>query len=275
MVSQENCPFHVIARAINCLRENIRHQPDLEEIARSVHLSASDFQRIFSEWAGTSIQKFQHYISIEHANALLSENKQITISENSGHGEHDQFISIEQMKPAEYHDGGKDLIIHYDYGSSPFGNILIASTQKGICHLSFEDSCEPALEMLKSRFPNAVFQNQSNQVQQNALNIFSNEWTKVKLHLKGTGFQIKVWESLLKIPFGKLSTYSRIALHAGSPNACRAAGTAIGSNPVAFLIPCHRVIQSSGKIEGYRWGSVRKSAIIGWEQAVQNTFFKN
>ncbi len=171
------------------------------------------------------------------------------------------------MSPAEYKNGGKSLAINYSFSESPFGNILVASTEKGICYMAFENDKNTALGDLKHKFPNAFFEKQD-ALQKNALSIFDKDWTKlntIKLHLKGTDFQLKVWESLLTIPMGKLSTYRSLAEKIGNPKASRAVGTAIGSNPVAFLIPCHRVIQSTGHLGGYRWGNERKQLIVGWE----------
>lgn len=265
-----------IEKAIDFIRQNFRQQPSLEEIAQTVHLSSSRFQRLFTEWAGTSPKKFLQYISIEHAKMLLKDDNATLFDTafdtglSSTSRLHDLFINIEGMTPAEYKNGGKNLVIDYSFLGSPFGNILIASTEKGICHLDFEDDYTSALEQLKGKFPNAIFQEQMTSNQQNVLYIFQSDWSKlqeIKLHLKGTDFQLKVWESLLKIPFGKLSTYGSIAEQIGSPNASRAVGTAIGNNPIAYLIPCHRVIQSTGKFNGYKWGTTRKTAIIGWEQS--------
>jgi AraC family transcriptional regulator of adaptative response/methylated-DNA-[protein]-cysteine methyltransferase len=174
------------------------------------------------------------------------------------------------MTPAEYKNGGKSLLINYSFAESPFGNLIVASTSKGICYMAFDNKESNAFNNLKQKFPNATFQHKRDLTQQNALFLFENDWSKlseIKLHLKGTDFQLKVWETLLKIPMGQLSTYGKIADQIGNPNASRAVGTAIGNNPVALLIPCHRVIQSSGNIGGYMWGSTRKTAIIGWEGA--------
>ena len=186
---------------------------------------------------------------------------------------HDLFINIEGMTPGEFKNGGESLVINYNFAESPFGKILIASTTKGICHLAFADDGPDAFNSLRSKFPNAYFQQASDLFQENALAIFNSNWKNldsVKLHLKGTPFQVKVWETLLKIPAGRLTTYGTIATQIQNPKASRAVGTAIGANPVAFLIPCHRVIQSSGIFGGYHWGSIRKAAIIGWEAAKVN-----
>jgi AraC family transcriptional regulator, regulatory protein of adaptative response / methylated-DNA-[protein]-cysteine methyltransferase len=213
---------------------------------------------------------------VEHAKILLKEN-QSTLFETafetglSGTSRlHDLFINIEGMTPAEYKNGGKNLFINYSFAESPFGNLIVASTAKGICYMAFNDDEHNALHDLKAKFPNASFTRKLDLVQQNALFIFQHDWSKlpaIKLHLKGTDFQLKVWETLLKIPMGQLSTYGSIAEKIEKPGASRAVGTAIGSNPVAFLIPCHRVIQSTGTFGGYMWGNTRKTAIIGWEGA--------
>ena len=239
-----------------------------------MHLSPFHFQRLFSDWAGTTPKKFLQYISVEYAKKLLKEN-QASLFEAayetglSGTSRlHDLFINIEGMTPAEYKSGGKNISINYSLAESPFGNILVASTSKGICYMAFYEDEVNAFIDLQRHFPNATYYRKLDLIQQNALFIFQNDWSKlhqIKLHLKGTEFQLKVWEALLKIPMGSLSTYQAIAHKIEKPNAVRAVGTAIGSNPVAFLIPCHRVIQSSGTFGGYLWGSTRKTAIIGWE----------
>lgn len=276
MYSQENINYSRIAKAIDFIKENYRQQPDLEQIAKEVNLSPYHFQRLFTEWAGTSPKKFLEYISIEHAKKILTENE-ATLSETayetglSGTGRlHDLFINIEGMTPAEYRDGGKNLSIRFSSSTSPFGNILIASTGKGVCYMAFYEEYSEGLNALKEKYPHASFNEQSDSLQQNALQIFKKDWNniqQIRLHLKGTDFQLKVWEALLKIPMGELSTYGAIANGIGNPNASRAVGTAIGSNPVAYLIPCHRVIRATGIFGGYRWGSTRKTAIIGWENA--------
>ncbi|MRX37880.1 methylated-DNA--[protein]-cysteine S-methyltransferase [Flavobacterium sp. LC2016-23] len=277
MNTQENINYNRIAEAIDYIKANFREQPNLDTVAEKVHLSPFHFQRLFTEWAGTSPKKFLQYISVEHAKKILKENSQATLSDTayetglSGTSRlHDLFVNIEGMTPAEYKNGGKNLFINYSFAESPFGNIIVASTEKGVCFMAFAENEGIGFEDLKHKFPNATFSRKLDLAQQNALFIFQNDWSKlseIKLHLKGTDFQLKVWETLLKIPMGQLSTYGSIAQQIEKPNASRAVGTAIGSNPVAFLIPCHRVIQSSGTFGGYMWGNTRKTAIIGWEGA--------
>ncbi len=279
MSEQTTLMYNRIAGAIDYIKQNFKHQPNLDEVAEQVHLSPFHFQRLFTDWAGVSPKKFLQYISIEHAKEILKD-KQATLFDAayetglSGTGRlHDLFIKIEGMTPGEFKNGGADLLINYSFAESPFGEILVASTAKGICYMAFVDTEPDSLRVLQQHFPNAHFKQMVDLIQQNALFIITHDWSKlnqIKLHLKGTDFQLKVWEALLKIPMGQLSTYGTIAEKIKSPSASRAVGTAIGSNPVAFLIPCHRVIQSTGAIGGYMWGPTRKTAIIGWEAAKTN-----
>lgn len=276
MTTQQTINFNRIADAIGYLKENFKEQPDLDEVAGKVHLSPFHFQRLFTDWAGVSPKKFLQYISVEHAKNILKE-KQATLFDAafetglSGTGRlHDLFIKIEGMTPGEYKNGGENLSINYSFAESPFGDLLVASTEKGICFMAFASEEKVALQELQDHFPNAHFRQMTDLIQQNALYIFTHDWKKlqqVKLHLKGSPFQLKVWETLLKIPMGKLSTYRDIARQVESPKAFRAIGSAVGDNPVAFLIPCHRVIRSSGITGEYHWGANRKIAMIGWEAA--------
>lgn len=279
MKLQQQLNYRRIAEAIEYIKTNFKAQPTLDEVAEHVHLSPFHFRRLFSQWAGTTPKKFLQYTSIEHAKKILIDN-QATLFDAafetglSGTGRlHDLFLNIEGMTPAEYKNGAQNLSVNYSFAESPFGNLIVASTKKGICYMAFDDDEANAFINLRSKFPNATFQRKLDLIQQHALFIFQNDWNnlpEIKLHLKGTEFQLKVWETLLKIPMGKLATYGSIAGQIGNAGASRAVGTAIGSNPVAFLIPCHRVIQSSGSIGGYMWGNTRKTAIIGWESARTN-----
>ncbi len=274
MNKQEEINYSRIAEAIDYIRVHFQEQPSLEEIAAHLHLSPFHFQRLFSDWAGVSPKQFLQFISVGYAKQLLRE-KQATLFDAaeatglSGTSRlHDLFVKIVGMTPGEYKNGGQQLSIQYSFQESPFGKLLVASTAKGICYMVFIDNEKKALTDLKAYFPNATFQPIRNPMHDNALVIFSQDWkniSEIKLHLKGTDFQLKVWEALLTIPTGALTTYGSIAGYIQKPSASRAVGTAIGSNPVAFLIPCHRVIQASGVIGGYMWGPTRKTAIIGWE----------
>lgn len=276
MNAQYESNYSRIAQAIEYIQTNYRTQPGLDEVAANVNLSPFHFQRLFSDWAGVSPKKFLQYITVQHAREMLKAD-QATLSDvafetglTGTSRLHDLFINIEGMTPGEFKNGGENLTINYSYAESPFGNIIVASTPKGICYLAFADDDVQALKALKEKFPGALYKQMLDLAQQNILYIFSHDWSKlseVKLHLKGTPFQLKVWETLLKIPAGKLVTYGTVAKSIDQPSASRAVGTAIGDNPVAYLIPCHRIIQSSGAFGGYHWGGVRKAAIIGWEAA--------
>ena len=268
--------FERIKKAIYYIGQQYKRQPSLEEVAGQVGLSPDHFQRIFTEWAGVSPKKFLQYISVGHAKKILKEN-QATLFDTafevglSGTGRlHDLFVSIEGMTPGEYKNGGGKLSIRYSYTGSPFGELLVASTDKGICYMAFADDREAVSGEMKTLFPNASYSQQTDPVQDKVLAFFRQDWShpeQIKLHIKGTEFQLKVWEALLKIPKGELTTYGEIASLLKMPKACRAVGSAVGDNPVAFLIPCHRVIRSTGLFGEYHWGSDRKTAMIGWEKA--------
>ncbi len=280
MSSNDQTNYDRIAVAIEHLKRNFRDQPSLNELADVVGLSSFHFQRLFSEWAGVSPKKFIQYLSVEYAKRLLK-NEPSTLLDVayetglSGTSRlHDLFVNIEGMTPGDFKKGGESLSINFSFTESPFGKLIVASTRKGICHMFFEENEQLAIVDLMARFPNAEYHATVDKLHQNALLIFKkdrNKLDQIKLHLKGTAFQLKVWEALLNIPFGKLSAYGTIAKKIGKPKAARAVGTAIGRNPVAFLIPCHRVIQASGNVGGYMWGATRKSAIIGWEASTSVT----
>jgi len=277
METQHQIDYHRIAQAIDYLKLNYKRQPTLDEAAEHVHLSPFHFQRMFKDWAGVTPKAFLQYLSVEHAKAILKEQQASLFDAAfetglSGTGRlHDLFIKVEGMTPGEYKNGGRDLQINYSFVESPFGTLIVASTPKGICHMAFADAGdEAAFADLKERFPNATYQQLTDKIQQNAIFIFTQDWDKlgeIKLHLKGTAFQLKVWETLLKVPMGGLTTYAQLAGKVDNPKASRAVGSAVADNPVALLIPCHRVIRSTGEIGQYHWGSPRKTAIIGWEAA--------
>ncbi|TJZ61384.1 methylated-DNA--[protein]-cysteine S-methyltransferase [Sphingobacterium olei] len=278
-ITQQHINYERIAKAIAYIQHNFRHQPSLEELAAHVHISPFHFQRLFTEWAGTSPKKFLQYISVSYAKSLL-ENQKHTIFETvyetgltSSSRLHDLFIQIEGMTPAEYKNGGQNLTIYYSFSFTPFGESLIASTEKGICYMAFVEDATQGFYDLQKKFPDATYIKKEIDIHCEVNGIFNREnanLPQLKLHLKGTPFQLKVWEALLKIPMGSLSTYGTIAKQINHEKASRAVGTAIGSNPIAYLIPCHRVIQSSGIFGGYMWNPTRKAAIIGWENAQLN-----
>lgn len=266
--------FSRIAKAIEYIHSNFKSQPELDEIAQKVHLSPFHFQRLFTEWAGVSPKKFLQYTTVKYAKRLLEKDQGslFDVTFESGLSAtsrlHDLFVKIEAMTPGEYKNGGASLYINYSFSETVFGTILIASTTKGICHVSFVDDQDLSVKELQSRFPVAIFKEAEDPCHKKVIHFFTNDWSdlhQIKLHLKGSPFQLKVWEALLKIPAGEVTTYSMIARHLNNPNACRAVGSAVGSNPVAFLIPCHRVIQATGVLGGYHWGVTRKIAMIGLE----------
>ncbi|MBQ0729866.1 MAG: methylated-DNA--[protein]-cysteine S-methyltransferase [Oleispira antarctica] len=270
--------YHKIAKAIAYLDDNFKQQPSLDQVAEQLNMSAFHFQRLFKEWVGISPKKYLQFLTVSYVKSQLEAEKSSLLKVAaeaglSGSGRlHDLFVNIEGMTPGEYKKGGQNLAINYSFSETPFGDVVVASTEKGICYLAFIDSYVLGLEELKKIFPNASYQKRLDNNQKNTLCIFQHDWSqlnKIKLHLKGTDFQLKVWQALLTIPQGGLVTYGNIARRITQPTASRAVGTAIGSNPIAFLIPCHRVIQSSGNIGGYRWNPIRKKAIIGWEAAKQ------
>ena len=277
MKSQQELNYNRIADAIRFLKKNYRTQPKLEEIAEHINMSPFHFQRMFSEWAGTTPKRFLQYLNIEYAKKILKETHATLFDTAcelglSGTGRlHDLFINIEGMTPGEYKNGGLALNINYSFADTPFGKIIAASTDKGVCHMAFVDEGERrAFDHLRSIFPNAKYVLSPDTKQQHALSVFDRDWNRleeIKLHLKGTEFQLKVWETLLKIPAGGLATYADLATKSGYNGACRAVGTAVGKNPVAFLIPCNRVIKATGEPGNYHWGEMRKNAIIGWEAA--------
>lgn len=281
MNSQLELNYNRVAEAIEFLKKNFKEQPSLDEIAKHVNLSNFHFQRMFQDWAGVTPKQFIQYLTVDHAKKILRTSKSTLLDASfesglSGTGRlHDLFIKVDGMTPGEFKNGGQTLNINYSFADTPFGQVIVASTAKGICYMAFADEGqEQALENLKAQFPNATYHQLVDRIQQNALFLFTQDWSKldeIKLHLKGTAFQLKIWETLLKVPIGGLTNYATLAQDAGFDGASRAVGTAVGANPVAFLIPCHRVIKSDGEFGQYHWGNTRKTAMIGWEAAQKDS----
>lgn len=265
--------YQQIAKAIDFILVNYQQRPSLEVIAAHVHLSPFHFQRLFQAWAGTTPKKFMQYISLSNAKELLhTAHSTMYVTHELGLSScsrlHDLFVKIEAMTPFEYKNGGLNLTIFYSIQMSPFGYIIIASTAKGICYLSFIGTPQEGVSALKREFPQAKLIHQVETIHLAACKVFDKSFKQespIHVHIKGTPFQLKVWEALLQIPFGDLYSYGDIAKHISCPKASRAVGSAIGHNPIAYLIPCHRVIQSSGIIGGYKWDPNRKKSIITWE----------
>lgn len=266
-----------IEEAIRYIEANRKSQPSLEEVASHVCLSPYHFQRMFTAWAGISPKQFLEYINVGYAKWILREERPSLLEATDEVGLsstsrlYDLFIHIEGMTPGEYQSGGTRLVMHYVFAPSPFGEVIIASTSRGVSYIAFADEGrEDAVQRLRNAFPFASVTEQEDEHNQNAANVFRLNWSdvhEVKLHLKGTRFQIKVWESLVRVPAGHLTTYHRLAESIGNANASRAVGSAVADNPVAVLIPCHRVIRSTGSFGQYHWRPERKAAMIGWEAA--------
>lgn len=268
--------FDTIKKAIEYLDNNQPLQPSLAEVAAACQLSEYHFQRLFSQWAGISPKQFLQSLTRHHAlERLLSGDDLQSASQAVGLSSasrlHDLFVHIDAVTPGEIKSGGLGLTFHYGIYESLLGWCFIAKTARGIHQLVFidvPDKKEQALEDLRDNWPKASFVEDKQSIKNLAEGIFTPMPTPsspLKLWVKGTEFQIKVWQALLRIPYGRLSSYSAIAALLEQPNASRAVGTAIGKNPVALLIPCHRVIQQTGKIGGYRWGIERKKALLAIE----------
>ena len=269
--------YDTIAAAIRYISSNVRKQPTLEEIAAHVHLSPFHFQRLFTEWAGVSPKKFLQFLTVGYAKQILANRPQLSLFDTadeaglSGTGRlHDLFVSIEGMTHGEYRDGGKNLDVFFSISECRFGRYIIASTDKGVCNLFFfEESIEHAIEQIRTQWSGARLINHVHPHHQKIYTFFETGTLpgRMPLHLKATGFQLKVWEALLNIPAGALSTYGNIAQSIGAPGASRAVGSAVACNTVAYLIPCHRVIRNEGIFGHFRWGAERKTVMIGWEAA--------
>ena len=268
--------YQRIERTVAFLEDNYLKQPSLSEIAERVHLTEFHFQRLFSRWIGISPKRFLQYMTKEHAKNLLKESENLLdVTLDSGLSSpgrlYDLFVNCEAVTPGEYKEKGKDMTIRYGFHPSPFGECLLAITDRGICALRFvlEENRQELLDWLHNLWPLAKIQNRTGQTESVIDQIFSfspnSHPAPLHLYVKGTNFQIKVWEALLKIPLGKAVTYGDIARHIGSPGAVRAVGTAVGKNPIPFLIPCHRVIRKMGEFGNYREGPTRKKIILGWE----------
>jgi len=265
-----------IESAIRFLEENYHRQPELREVAESVNLSEFHFQRLFRRWAGISPKRFIQFLTLEHAKKLLDGSRSVLDATydaglSSPGRLHDLFVNIEAMTPGEFKAQGAGLRISYGFHASPFGECLLAVTERGICGLGFIDPGGRAaiLRDFQARWPEAHWEEDPRVTQPYISRIFGGEKRNGKrpitLVLQGTNFQIKVWEALLRIPMGSVVPYEDLATRVCSARAARAVGGAVGKNPIAFLIPCHRVIRKAGGIGGYHWGAARKKAMLAWE----------
>ncbi|MSU91337.1 methylated-DNA--[protein]-cysteine S-methyltransferase [Rhodobacteraceae bacterium 2CG4] len=268
-------PYHyaVIGRAIEYIGDTVSAQPSLDEVARAVGLSPAHFQRVFSQWAGVSPKRYQQYLTLDHAKRLLAEHHSVLDAAHgaglSGGGRlHDLFLRWEAMTPGDFARAGAGLTIRWAWCPSPFGEALVLATDRGICGLAFaaEAGRFEAMRDMRARWPAAAFAEDEAALAPLARAVFGGGGT-ARLHLIGAPFQIKVWEALLQVPMGQVTTYSDLARAVGAPRAQRAVGTAVGRNPISFLIPCHRALRKSGGLGGYHWGLGVKRALLAWEGA--------
>jgi AraC family transcriptional regulator of adaptative response/methylated-DNA-[protein]-cysteine methyltransferase len=273
--------YQRIARAIDYIVANADAQPGLAEIAAQADLSPYHFQRMFARWVGLSPKRFLQVITVERAKRLLAENAlplldaSETLGLSSTSRLHEHFVRLEAVTPGEFKTAGEGLTIRHGVAESPFGRTFVATTLRGICALAFIDD-EPvskSLESVASAWPRAGLVQDDREASRLVANVFNRERPEpgpLSLLVRGTNFQIAVWRALLAIPEGRLVSYGDIARAIGKPAAVRAVGTAVGANPCAFVIPCHRVIRGNGEIGGYRWGLTRKRAINAWEAAASD-----
>ncbi|MCW0506873.1 bifunctional transcriptional activator/DNA repair enzyme AdaA [Aeromonas piscicola] len=266
-----------IADAIRFIASQVERQPTLDEIAAHVHLSPFHFQRLFSRWAGVTPKRYLQVLTLERAKALLQESRPLlevadTLGLSSGSRLYDHFVQLEAVTPGEYKQRGAGLVIDHGVHDTPFGQAFVALTPRGVCNFSFLDDKTPQapLTALAQSWPAAELRESPSRTQGVIHTMFDGSKTAdrpISLHVSGTNFQISVWRALLQIPPAKVVSYAQVASAVGNPKAARAVGLAVGANPVALMIPCHRVIQQNGKLGGYHWGETRKQAIHAWEAA--------
>ena len=266
-----------IAQAISFISNRVNSQPTLDEIAAHLHLSPFHFQRLFCRWAGVTPKRFLQTLTLERAKQLLSESKPLlevsdSLGLSSGSRLYDHFVHLEAITPGEFKTGGIGLTIEYGKHDTPFGDVFIATTPRGICNLAFleHEGMDEHLADLYKKWPHAEIYENHDRTLVVIEAMFGKEMKldrPLSLHVSGTNFQTSVWKALVQIPPGTVASYSQVANAIGHPRSARAVGLAAGANPVAFLIPCHRVIQQSGKLGGYHWGETRKHAIHAWEAA--------
>ena len=277
-LNQASEDYDRIQKAIKFIEKNFSHQPDLKEIADHIGLSEFHFQRLFGRWVGISPKRFMQFLTKEYAKQLLEESRNLLdVTYEAGLSSpgrlHDLFVTCEAVTPGEYKQKGEGLTIKYGYHPSPFGECLLATTARGICgffFLKYRDRKDPLTE-LRYFWKNADIVEDSQASGELVERIFSPSFadpsTPLHLILSGTNFQIKVWEALIKIPFGAVVSYEDVAVQVGIPGATRAVGSAVGKNPISFIIPCHRVIRKTADFGNYGGGTARKKAILGWEAA--------
>jgi AraC family transcriptional regulator of adaptative response/methylated-DNA-[protein]-cysteine methyltransferase len=273
---EQTADYQRVARAIAYIQHHRFEQPNLDQLADHVGLSPYHFQRLFVRWAGVSPKRFISYLTVEHAKSLLRQgdslmNASLTVGLSGSSRLHDQFITLEGMTPGEYKRLGADLTIRYGFHACQFGEVLILKTLRGICGVRFVESGlatkEQALTGARAEWPLSEFEHDPEATREVVTRLFpgAEAHAPLQLLLRGTQFQIKVWQALLSIPEGSVSSYQVVAWSIGQEKASRPVGSAIGANPIALLIPCHRVLRGTGELGGYRWGVARKMALLGWE----------
>lgn len=270
-----------VERAIRFLRAHHAEQPELRDIAAHIGLSESRTQRLFSRWAGISPKRFLQFLTVEHVKRRMGQTADLMgLSLDAGLSSpsrlHDLFLSMEAMSPGEFKRAAAGMVIRYGIGETHFGHALIASTARGICHLSFIDPQEKKLAVtaLRQAWPEACLEEDASGCAALLTRVFtppSVDHARFSLWVSGTNFQIQVWRALLQLPFAGLLSYQQLAGLLGRPSAARAVGSAVARNRIAYLIPCHRVLRSSGEFGVYHWGNIRKAAICGWEAANTHT----
>jgi AraC family transcriptional regulator, regulatory protein of adaptative response / methylated-DNA-[protein]-cysteine methyltransferase len=268
--------YDVVRRAIGYISEHWRAQPEVDAIAEAAGVTPTELHHLFRRWAGLTPKAFLQALTLNHARTLLRDSASVLDATYevglSGPGRlHDLFVTHEAMSPGEWKSGGAGLTISYGFHPSPFGTALVMATERGLAGLAFADAGEEqaALADLRGRWRQADYAEDSARTAPIAQRIFdSKHWRPdrpLRVVLIGTDFEVRVWETLLKIPMGRATTYSDIARKLSAPKAARAVGAAVGKNPISFVVPCHRVLGKSGDITGYHWGLTRKRAILGWE----------
>ena len=270
------CDYDVVRRAVEYISRHVRQQPEVEEIAAAAGVSARALTDLFRRWCGLTPKAFLQAVTLDRARRIVSECPNVLDAAFelglSGPGRlHDLFVVHEAMSPGEWKTGGAGLVVRFGFHPSPFGLALAMSTPRGLCGLAFADVGEEAAALadMRARWPNATYVEDPTATAPLVARIFDPaSWRgdqPLRIVFIGTDFEIRVWETLLRIPMGLATTYSTIAEHVGRPKAARAVGAAVGKNPISFVVPCHRVIGKSGDLTGYHWGLTRKRAILGWE----------
>jgi AraC family transcriptional regulator, regulatory protein of adaptative response / methylated-DNA-[protein]-cysteine methyltransferase len=268
--------YDVVRRAIGYIRENWRAQPEVGAIAEAAGVTTSELHHLFRRWAGITPKAFLQALTLDGARQLLRDSASVLDATYelglSGPGRlHDLFVTHEAMSPGEWKSGGDGLTVRFGFHPSPFGKALIMATERGLAGLAFADSGEEAAALadMKQRWPKAQYVADDARTAAIVRRIFDpGEWQQdrpLRVVLIGTDWEVRVWETLLKIPMGRVATYSNIASKICAPLAARAVGAAVGKNPISFVVPCHRVIGKSGALTGYHWGITRKHAMLGWE----------